>query len=277
MGYKSIIGVTCAIATLISFNVNAYTMLADRFDVNGLVIDDFDDGVAGGWSNFNGIDTVGTWQDEAGTSFARLESPGLVQHSPLWVNASHERSEIYSSSVVGGTVFDNSAFNALLTLDTTLPAFDQAYYFALNNFDNTSTVIDSVLFTIMNVSAEAAALSGLTQGLNFGQFRLEYGPNLVITNVTDMSFTSLSMPSTLDTIQLAMQYDEIGGIGQLAGSYRFDSNGGFISPLSVINTNVVNGFWTIGTSETTVVPVPSAVWLFGSGLIGLIGVARRKA
>ena len=26
-----------------------------------------------------------------------------------------------------------------------------------------------------------------------------------------------------------------------------------------------------------VVPVPAAVWLFGSGLIGLIGVARRKA
>ena len=26
----------------------------------------------------------------------------------------------------------------------------------------------------------------------------------------------------------------------------------------------------------TVVPIPAAVWLFGSGLIGLIGVARRK-
>ena len=26
----------------------------------------------------------------------------------------------------------------------------------------------------------------------------------------------------------------------------------------------------------TVVPVPAAVWLFGSGLIGLIGIARRK-
>ncbi|MEN8108052.1 MAG: VPLPA-CTERM sorting domain-containing protein, partial [Pseudomonadota bacterium] len=25
------------------------------------------------------------------------------------------------------------------------------------------------------------------------------------------------------------------------------------------------------------VPVPAAVWLFGSGLIGLAGVARRKA
>ena len=29
--------------------------------------------------------------------------------------------------------------------------------------------------------------------------------------------------------------------------------------------------------STSAVPVPAAVWLFGSGLIGLIGVARRKA
>jgi hypothetical protein len=25
-----------------------------------------------------------------------------------------------------------------------------------------------------------------------------------------------------------------------------------------------------------VVPVPAAVWLFGSGLLGLVGIARRK-
>lgn len=28
--------------------------------------------------------------------------------------------------------------------------------------------------------------------------------------------------------------------------------------------------------RTSIVPIPSAVWLFGSGLIGLIGIARRK-
>lgn len=28
--------------------------------------------------------------------------------------------------------------------------------------------------------------------------------------------------------------------------------------------------------STTVVPVPAAVWLFGSGLLGLVGIARRK-
>ena len=29
--------------------------------------------------------------------------------------------------------------------------------------------------------------------------------------------------------------------------------------------------------DTSVVPVPAAVWLFGSGLLGLVGLARRKA
>ncbi len=34
------------------------------------------------------------------------------------------------------------------------------------------------------------------------------------------------------------------------------------------------GEWT--NASLTVVPVPAAVWLFGSGLLGLIGIARRK-
>ena len=32
----------------------------------------------------------------------------------------------------------------------------------------------------------------------------------------------------------------------------------------------------IDNCRASVVPVPAAVWLFGSGLLGLIGVARRK-
>ena len=36
---------------------------------------------------------------------------------------------------------------------------------------------------------------------------------------------------------------------------------------TVISTNIVN----------TAVPVPAAVWLFGSGLLGLVGIARRRA
>jgi len=29
-------------------------------------------------------------------------------------------------------------------------------------------------------------------------------------------------------------------------------------------------------SSTTVVPIPAAVWLFGTGLLGLFGMARKK-
>ncbi len=32
----------------------------------------------------------------------------------------------------------------------------------------------------------------------------------------------------------------------------------------------------IGTYSIAAVPIPAAAWLFGSGLIGLIGIARRK-
>lgn len=39
----------------------------------------------------------------------------------------------------------------------------------------------------------------------------------------------------------------------------------------------INGEWDAGSFTATVVPVPAAVWLLGSGLLGLVGLARRKA
>ena len=46
----------------------------------------------------------------------------------------------------------------------------------------------------------------------------------------------------------------------------------------VLDTTNIRGdtfTWTV-TGNLTAVPVPAAAWLFGSGLIGLVGVARRK-
>lgn len=34
---------------------------------------------------------------------------------------------------------------------------------------------------------------------------------------------------------------------------------------------------TLTAIDMPAVPIPAAVWMFGSGLIGLIGLARRKA
>ena len=34
--------------------------------------------------------------------------------------------------------------------------------------------------------------------------------------------------------------------------------------------------WSLRPAETTAVPVPAATWLFGSGLLGLVGLTRRE-
>jgi hypothetical protein len=53
--------------------------------------------------------------------------------------------------------------------------------------------------------------------------------------------------------------------------------------LQAVNTTNYEVTFANGVSQVysfdaipTVVPVPAAVWLFGSGLIGLVGLARRK-
>ena len=40
--------------------------------------------------------------------------------------------------------------------------------------------------------------------------------------------------------------------------------------------NSSNYAWAVHDGDVGAVPIPSAVWLFGSGLIGLVGIARRK-
>jgi len=40
--------------------------------------------------------------------------------------------------------------------------------------------------------------------------------------------------------------------------------------------NDLTDYFYIRSADATVVPVPAAIWLFGSGLIGLVGIARRK-
>jgi len=60
----------------------------------------------------------------------------------------------------------------------------------------------------------------------------------------------------------------------------FESNGFVNGPFDVSgydNTGLVDGTWQVGSySSISAVPVPAAIWLFGSGLIGLAGIGRRK-
>ncbi len=61
------------------------------------------------------------------------------------------------------------------------------------------------------------------------------------------------------------------GTGILTGAAGYDPTD---ATWTLSTTSMTS--YSMSVSTVTVVPVPAAVWLFGSGLIGLVGVARRK-
>lgn len=70
------------------------------------------------------------------------------------------------------------------------------------------------------------------------------------------------------------------GINPYSYSGQFSTGNNYrlvaISDFSELG-NGYNEEWQLDLQTTSAVPVPGAVWLFGSGLLGLTGIARRKA
>lgn len=95
-----------------------------------------------------------------------------------------------------------------------------------------------------------------------------YGAGTVLGNgVTEAS------PGSFSNIQLAYYWS--------ATDYAPDPNDAWIFYFYDGNRHWVakNGnqnAWAVHDGDIAAVPLPAAVWLFGSGLIGLIGLARRK-
>ncbi len=105
---------------------------------------------------------------------------------------------------------------------------------------------------------------------SFGKFSytLPLGPVPMATttfNTTDIGTVGLGdNPSGT----LPLTDDGIGGSPMKAGPFP-----GFNANFDVTSIHVDNITTTGGPAE---IPVPAAVWLFGSGLMGLVGVARRR-
>lgn len=145
---------------------------------------------------------------------------------------------------------------------------------------------DSIYLTIYNFNIDATAISIVTLG------------------------DPIDIPDTAFSLRSSGLYDE--GIGSFSGSFNVGSllsgtfsgsvlslggaDGQFYGDLiytgGSLMSELIDGGRIEGAygddewgnfgmvaklGEVAVVPVPAAVWLFGSGLLGLVGVARRKA
>ena len=83
------------------------------------------------------------------------------------------------------------------------------------------------------------------------------GFDLSNTNINGVSLWDLG---SLADMSLNMSLDNVSGCTQLVGG-----------DVDIQNVRLSNcGF------DVTVIPLPPAVWLFGTGLLGLVGMARRK-
>jgi hypothetical protein len=145
-----------------------------------------------------------------------------------------------------------------------------------NNGIPTSIVLDASGFFaavggggLTTSSTITGGVLGATDGFlfNFGKFSytLPMGPVPIATttfNTTDIGTVVLG---TNPSGTLPFTDDGIGGSPMKAGPFPgFNAN--FDITTLHVNSYVPGG----------VVPIPAAVWLFGSGLLGLVGIARRK-
>ena len=109
-------------------------------------------------------------------------------------------------------------------------------------------------------AASGACALPASDGIKRG--KLPIGPSPIATS----SFNTNGATGTTTTLgQLSLGADDgIGGTPM--------DNG----PFSGYNANFDMTSVTVTSVETSAVPVPAAVWLFGSGLVGLAGIARRR-
>jgi hypothetical protein len=129
------------------------------------------------------------------------------------------------------------------------------------NYDNSLTV------TAANITHIDPSTWTISQNQNagggFGKFDFQ------------LSGTGSTRTETLNFTMSGVAGDTINDYA--IGSTLNPSSGEFFAA-HIAGFDMTNGVNSAQFSGSTpVVPVPAAVWLFGSGLLGLVGVARRKA
>jgi hypothetical protein len=129
---------------------------------------------------------------------------------------------------------------------------------------STATIIDGMEYIgITNPDTKAVSFLNLPAGSN-KLYAATYFDDGMNTGET-ISFNGSLVGGPLDK-NLSLN----GSLTQMSGTSATGTN------VMSITTGADQFGWGLAAALTTPVPIPPALWLFGSGLLGLIGIARRK-
>ena len=124
-------------------------------------------------------------------------------------------------------------------------------------------------------SSGACSVAGTGTGTGHSVFchALDFDTGILSATIETTVGSTLDINASLGIFSQAWHYS---GNGAFGSADFFDTFGLVFTP---ITDGVELDYGSITPAEFNLgatVPVPAAVWLFGSGLIGLIGIARRK-
>lgn len=166
--------------------------------------------------------------------------------------------QVFASSNISDQVY--SGFGILTTI-TTLPgaAFNTDSSQLASLQISTTSHLDDI-----NAVLGAATFGTIpsTNAANMVNVGSNYYGNLIGGNATLTGFGSMAFYSiTNDPNTFAVLYNN--QLGTAGGDQKF--------------TLASDGTLTFNAAAPAAVPLPAAAWLFGSGLLGLVGIGRRRA
>ncbi|MDH5570444.1 MAG: VPLPA-CTERM sorting domain-containing protein [Gammaproteobacteria bacterium] len=194
------------------------------------------------------------------TGFLSQANAAIV-YPAMNINSSYGGTGITSTSTE--FVIDSTVINILTDgLGAFTEIVDQSFNLVSDTSGTGTITIGNTGGLVINGSFTNLTLSNLGRGAG------EFYADITFTGITyggDSTDWSEGMGFLSDNLVS----------GRLEGGFVVTDRRATIAFGNTFSTT--SSYAELGSLEVTAVPVPAAVWLFGTGLLGLVAVARRKS